>query len=191
MLEELKASGKIRHYGVSNYTVPMMRECQRSGKLTANQVGYNLFDRRMESKVLPYCLERQVGFMAYGTLGFGLLTGAFRPETTFVEWDWRSHGKSFGLPLFEHESFLKEIAVVELLRELARRSGHTVAQLAIAWVLGNPAVSVALCGFRRPAEVTENVAAVDWKLTAGERAEIDQVFADENVPTYVDAEQAV
>ena len=102
-LEALKAAGKIRHYGVSNYSVPMMEECEKYGHLTANQVGYNLFDRRMEAEVLPYCQENSIGFMAYGSLGFGLLTGAFTPQTTFVEWDWRSKGNSFGLPLFERE----------------------------------------------------------------------------------------
>ena len=91
-LEALKAAGKIRHYGVSNYTVPMMEACQNHGRLTANQVGYHLFDRRMEAAVLPYCLEQGIGFMAYGSLGFGLCTGALSPETKFVDWDWRSSG---------------------------------------------------------------------------------------------------
>lgn len=86
-LERLKQDGKIRCYGVSNFTVAMMEECRKHGSLIANQVGYHLFDRRMEAEVLPYCAANQVGFMAYGSLGFGLLSGAFTPETTFVDWD--------------------------------------------------------------------------------------------------------
>ena len=66
-----------------------------------------------------------------------------------------------------------------------------MAQLAIAWVLGHPALSVALVGIRNRSELEENVAAVDWKLTDEERAEIDRIFAEEGVPTYVDAPQAV
>ena len=58
-----------------------------------------MFDRRMEARVLPYCLEKKIGFMAYGTLGFGLCTGAFTKDTKFVDWDWRSKGGAFGLPL--------------------------------------------------------------------------------------------
>lgn len=189
-LEELRSAGKIRHYGVSNYTVEMMEECERHGHLAANQVGYHLFDRRMESRVLPYCREQGIGFMAYGTLGFGLLTGAFTPETTFVDWDWRSRGKAFGLPLFERESFLKELKAVARMKALAADHGKTMAQLAIAWVLGHPAVSVALVGARKPSEVRENVQAVEWKLTPEIRAEIDRIFAEEGVPTYVDADQA-
>ena len=66
-----------------------------------------------------------------------------------------------------------------------------MAQLAIAWVLGHPALSVALVGIRNRSELEENVAAVDWNLTDEERAEIDLIFAEEGVPTYVDAPQAV
>lgn len=190
-LEQLKADGKIRHYGVSNFTVPMMERCQAVGKLTANQVGYNLFDRRMEQEVLPYCQANGIGYMAYGSLGFGLLTGAFTPETTFVDWDWRSKGSAFGLPLFERDSFLKELRVTARLKELAAGHGKSVAQLAIAWVLSNPAVTVALVGMRNERELQENTAAADWKLSPADRAEIDRIFADEGVPTYVDAKQAV
>jgi len=190
-LEKLKADGKIRHYGVSNFTVAMMEECQKHGKLTANQVGYHLYDRRMEKEVLPYCLENKIGYMAYGSLGFGLLTGAFTPETKFLDWDWRSGGKAFGLPLFERENFLKELRVTARLQELAASYSKSVAQLAIAWVLGNPAVTVALVGMRNEKELKENIAAADWRLSAEDRATIDQIFAEEGVPTYIDAQQAV
>jgi aryl-alcohol dehydrogenase-like predicted oxidoreductase len=190
-LENMKQAGKIRAYGVSNYTVPMMEECERAGHLTANQVGYHLYDRRMESAVLPYCLKHGIGFMAYGSLGFGLLTGAFDEATTFVDWDWRSKGMAFGLPLFQDQNFLKELRVTRRLQEYAADQGYSVAQLAIAWVLSNPAVTVALVGMRNEAELEENIAATDWRLTDADRAEIDRIFEEEGVPTYADAEQAV
>lgn len=189
-LEELKQAGKIRHYGVSNFTPEMMDACERRGHLAANQVGYNLFDRRMEAQVLPYCLERKIGFMAYGTLCYGLLTGAMTPQTTFLDWDWRSKGRAFGLPLFEREPFLKELAAVERMKQLAAGYGKSMAQLAIAWVLRQPAVSVALVGMRNERELRENVAAADWKLSAGDLAEIDRIFAEEGVPTHLDTPQA-
>ncbi|MCC6456133.1 MAG: aldo/keto reductase [Caldilineaceae bacterium] len=190
-LEALKAAGKIRHYGVSNFTVAMMEECEQAGHLTANQVGYHPYDRRMQAEVLPYCLAHQIGFMAYGTLAFGLLTGTFTPKTTFVDWDWRSKGSAFGLPLFEREHFLKELRVTQRLKEFAADYGRTVAQLAIAWVTGHPAVSVALVGMRNEQELVENVQATEWQLSDADRAAIDQIFVEEAVPTYVDAAQAV
>ena len=169
----------------------MMDAAEKAGHMAANQIGYHMFDRRVESAVLPYCRAHKIGFMAYGTLGFGLLTGAFNPGTTFVDWDWRSRGSAFGLPLFQKEHFLKELQVVGRLKALAASYGKSVAQLAIAWVLSNPTVSVALVGMRNTRELDENVAAVDWELTAEDKAAIDRIFEEEGVPTYVDARQAM
>ena len=94
----------------------MLAACQAHGQLTTNQIGYHLFDRRVEKAVLPYCRAQGIGFMAYGTLAFGLLSGAFSPETQFVDWDWRSRGDAFGLPLFQREPFLRELRAVERLK---------------------------------------------------------------------------
>ena len=190
-LEKLKQDGKIRHYGVSNFTPEMMDECEEYGHLAANQVGYHMFDRRMESEVLPYCLDKNIGFMAYGTLGFGLLSGAFTDETSFGKGDWRSGGNAFGLPLFQEEEFAKELRVVDRLKAIAKRHDKSVAQMAIAWTLGNPAVSVGLVGVRNEWELKENVAAADWKLGADVREELDAIFAEESVPTHVTTDQAI
>ena len=190
-LEKLKNDGKIRHYGVSNFTPAMMDECEGYGHMAANQVGYHMFDRRMESAVLPYCKDNNIGFMAYGTLGFGLLSGAFTPQTTFGEGDWRSSGMAFRLPLFQEEEFSRELKVVEKLKIIAQDNGKSVAQMAIAWTLGHPAVSVGLVGVRNERELKENVAAVDWKLSEATRKEIDAVFAEEGVTTHVDTDQAI
>ena len=190
-LNKLKEDGKIRHYGVSNFTPEMMEECEKYGHMAANQVGYHMFDRRMETKVLPYCLDKNIGFMAYGTLGFGLLSGAFTTETTFGDGDWRSGGNAFGLPLFEEEEFAKELRVVERLKAIAKRNDKSIAQMAIAWTLGHPAVSVGLVGVRNERELKENVAAVGWELNAEVREEIDAIFAEENVPTHINTDQAI
>lgn len=190
-LERLKQDGKIRHYGVSNFNIDMMQECEQYGHIAANQVGYHMFDRRMEHRVLPWCLANGVGYMAYGSLGFGLLTGAFTPDTQFDEGDWRRNGTAFELPLFERDQFLKEIEVTRRLGELADGYGKSVAQLAIAWVLDHPAVSCALVGMRNEQELEENVAATDWKLTDEIRNGINQIFADVGVETYQNTPQVL
>ncbi|MXX48511.1 MAG: aldo/keto reductase [Chloroflexi bacterium] len=190
-LEELKQSGKIRHYGVSNFNIDMMEECEQYGHIAANQVGYNMYDRRMESRVLPWCQANGVGYMAYGSLGFGLLTGAFTPDTTFEEGDWRRSGHAFNLPLFQEEHFRKEVEVTNRLVELADGYNKTVAQLALAWVLDHPAVSCALVGMRNERELEENVAATDWKLNEEIRTGINEIFDDVGVPTYQNAPQAI
>ncbi len=187
--EKLEADGKIRHGGVSNFDVDMMSTCGEHGAIATNQVGYHLFDRRMEKSVLPWCREHEIGFMAYGSLGFGLLTGALEPDTVFADHDWRGYMRAFGLPLFEGETYLRELRAGERLAELAASCGRSLPQLAIAWVLGNPAVSVALVGMRDERELKENIAATEWRLTAQDHAEIDRILSDEEVPTYIDEPQ--
>jgi len=188
-LEQLREAGKIQAYGVSNFNVEMMEATKSHGMIAANQVGYHLFDRRMEAEVLPWCAANQVGFMAYGSLGFGLLTGAFGVDVTFADNDWRRRGTAFGLPLFQRESLEKEVRVADRLKALAAEEGRSLPQMALAWVLSNPAVSVGLVGMRNETELDENVAAAEWRLSDELRAAIDQVFVDEDVPTYVDHPQ--
>ena len=166
-----------------------MDVCESAGQLAANQVGYHLFDRRVERAVLPYTRSHGIGFMAYGTLGFGLLTGAFNESATFVDRDWRSKGYAFGPAQFQREQFLKHLRVVDRLRPIAAGHGKSAAQLAISWVLGNPAVTVALVDIRRTEELEENVAAVEWRLSPDERKEIDTIFAEEGVLTHSETSQ--
>ena len=129
--------------------------------------------------------------MAYGSLGFGILSGAFTSDTTFGEGDWRSSGIAFRLPLFQEAEFAKELRLVDRLKELAKRYDKSVAQMAIAWTIGHPAVSVGLVGMRNESELKENVAATDWRLDAEIREEIDEIFVEEDVPTHINADQAV
>ena len=189
--EELKQAGKIRHYGVSNYSVAMMEEANRHGKIAANQVGYHLYDQRMDAEVLPWCGANGVGFMGYGTLGFGMLTGAFSEETTFPEGDWRSQGQMFGLPQFEGEPFHNTVRATRRLAEFADGYGKSAAQLAIAWALGNPAVTVSLVGMRNERELAENIAATDWRLSDDDRATIATILDEEGVPSHLDSPQAL
>src|SRR5436190_1117268 len=160
--EEVVGRGKARFVGVSNFTVDMIRTCERERRVDVVQVGYHIFDRRQERELFPYCLERGIGVMGYGSLAHGLLTGAFTPETTFDPNDWRAGGVAFGQPLFRGENFQTNLAVVERLkREVAEPRGVPLSQVALAWVLRNPVISTALVGARTPAEVDANVAGAE------------------------------
>jgi aryl-alcohol dehydrogenase-like predicted oxidoreductase len=112
--------------------------------------------------------------MAYGPMAHGLLTGAFTHETTFEENDWRRRGLLFGQALFTPENFPTNIAVVEHLAAVASDLEVSLARLAIAWVLRDPLVAVALFGTRRPQEIDENVKAVDIELSDEALSRIDQ-----------------
>ncbi|MDP3062220.1 MAG: aldo/keto reductase, partial [Chloroflexota bacterium] len=110
--KQFQQEGKIRHGGVSNFSVAQMEECLKHFPIICNQIGYNLFDRRPEPEVMPFCLKRGIGVMTYGSLAFGLLTGAMTPDTKFGGDDWRRSGMAFGLPLFKEENFQRNLQVV-------------------------------------------------------------------------------
>jgi aryl-alcohol dehydrogenase-like predicted oxidoreductase len=180
-LEEIVQSGKARFVGISNFRPEQLQSCMAARRVDVAQYGYHLFDRRMEQEIIPYCREHRIGLMTYGSLAHGLLTGAFTPETTFDENDWRSRGGAFGLKLFTPENFATNLAVVEALKGVAARRDKSIAHLALSWVLSNPAVSVALIGFRRPEEVRASLGGLDWSLSPEERAEIDAIFEKHQV----------
>lgn len=176
-----KEEGKIRYGGVSNFSVAQMEESLKTFPIICNQVGYNLFDRRPEEEIFPFCREQGLGIMAYGSLCFGLLTGTMTADTKFEEDDWRRDSQIveslLGFLIFEREHFVHSLEIVERLKKIATSQGKSMAQLAVAWVLSNPTVTVALTGVRKTSEIEENVGAGDWKLTDEVKAEIGSVFA--------------
>jgi myo-inositol catabolism protein IolS len=173
-MDELVRAGKIRFAGVSNFTVEQMERCRTVRPVDVVQVGYHLFDRRMEREIFPYCRAHGIGVMGYGSLGHGLLTGAFTADTRFTDPDWRARGVAFGQPILKPGSLKANVAVVERLqREVAAPRGVPVSRVALAWVLRQPAVSTALVGPRTPAEVEDTLHAADVRLTEAELARID------------------
>src|SRR5262249_22995116 len=178
-LEEVVTSGRVRFVGVSNFTEAMMAECMRTRRVDVIQVGYHMLDRRQERETFPYCQTHGIGVMGYGSLGHGLLTGAFTAATTFdPARDWRGNGVAFGQPIFRGENFATNLRVIDRLRrEVAEPRGVPLSQIALAWVLGHPAVSTALVGARTPAEVDANDAGAELDLTPAERATIDAILA--------------
>jgi aryl-alcohol dehydrogenase-like predicted oxidoreductase len=176
-LDELVNSGKTRFIGVSNFTLDQMRECMAVRRIDVVQVGYHLFDRRMEADVLPYCDENDIAVMGYGSLAHGLLTGAFSSTTTFGDDDWRSAGVFFGQPLLRGENFAINLEVVQQLsQEIATPHGVPVARVALSWVLHNATISTALVGARTPEEVDSNLDAVQLVLTPAELTRINEIM---------------
>jgi len=185
-LEDIVQQGKARFVGVSNFTSDQVESCLQTRRVDVGQYGYHMFDRRMERDVFPTHERHGIGMMGYGSLGHGLLTGAFGPDTVFDEKDWRSRGGAFNMPLFSEENSPRNLRVVDDLRSIASNRGTTLCHLAIAWVLANPVVSVALVGARTPEEVEANVGAADLALDESDLRAIDEVFARHGVDTRPD-----
>jgi aryl-alcohol dehydrogenase-like predicted oxidoreductase len=172
-LEQLVQEGKIRHVGVSNYDAAQMAEFARVRPVETLQPPYNLFRRDVEAEVLRYAREHAIGVLVYGPLAHGLLTGSMDEQTTFAADDWRSQSS-----VFEGEAFRRNLEVVsELERFAAVELGTSVAQLAVAWTLANPAVHVAIVGARSPRHIEEGVAAAELRLSEGDLERIDRIMA--------------
>lgn len=172
-LEQLVEEGKVRYVGVSNFDVAQMREFGNTRRIDTLQPPYNLFRRDIEEEILPYCHEHRIGVLVYGALAHGLLGGNYTQQTTFASNDWRSKSA-----LFRGEPFKRNLAVVDRLKRVADRRGITVSQLAVAWVLANSAVDVAIVGARHPQQLKQTAAAADVSLSPEILHEIDQILQD-------------
>jgi aryl-alcohol dehydrogenase-like predicted oxidoreductase len=171
-LEELVGEGKIRHVGVSNYSTGQMAAFARTRPVETVQPAYHLFRREIEDDIAPYVREHDIGMLVYGPLAHGLLTGTMDEHTTFADGDWRGHS-----PLFQGETFRRNLGTVRELDRLARERDRTVSELAIAWTLASPAVDVAIVGARRATHIEDSVGAADFELSAEDLAEIDRIMA--------------
>jgi len=152
------------------------------------QYCWNMFDRRMQKEIFPYCRENKIGVMAYGSLAYGMLTGTLSEENPFEKNDWRSkRGQLGNINLFQHlfgpDHFLKNLRAVEELKGVAKRYNKTLPQLALNWTLSNPVISTALVGCRNPGEVDDNAGALGWKISDADMKEIDAIFAKHGAVT--------
>jgi aryl-alcohol dehydrogenase-like predicted oxidoreductase len=172
-LQEMVDEGKIRHVGVSNFGVAQLADFARTRPVETVQPPYHLFRREIEADLLPYAREHDVGVLIYGPLGHGLLTGALTEQTRFDHGDWRSTS-----PLFQGETYRRNMEKVRELDRFARARGHTVAEVAVAWTLAHPAVHVAIAGSRRAAHVEQIVRALDVELLDEDLFDIDSIMAD-------------
>jgi aryl-alcohol dehydrogenase-like predicted oxidoreductase len=173
-LEELVQEGKVRHVGVSNYDAIQVAEFADTRPAETIQPPYHLFRRDVETSLLPYAHEHDIGVLVYGPLAHGLLTGSMDEHTTFAADDWRS-----GSSVFQGDAFRRNLQIVSELERLATDElGTSVAKLAIAWTLANPAVHVAIVGARSPGHIEEAVAASELHLSEVDLEQIDRIAAD-------------
>jgi aryl-alcohol dehydrogenase-like predicted oxidoreductase len=167
-LERLRAAGRIRAIGVSNFTSAEIEAIGQYGRVDVLQPPYNMFWRFIEGDQLPYCQDNGIGIMAYSGLAQGLLTGTLNPQTTFGEGDKRPT-----TVLFQPGNYERCLAAVEELRTIAARAGITVPQVAINWLLNRPGVSAGLLGARTVAEIEENANGAPWQIAAEDRDAAD------------------
>jgi len=181
-LDDLVKQGKARAVGLSNFKLSEIETCMKARRVDVVQYCWNMFDRRMEKEIFPYCRTNNIGVMAYGSLAYGMLTGTFNEEMTFDKGDWRAkQGKLGNINLFQHlfgpDHYLNNLRSVEELKAMAMKYSKSLPQFALRWTLSNPIVSTALVGCRNPKEVDDNVGAIGWSISEADMKEIDAIFA--------------
>jgi aryl-alcohol dehydrogenase-like predicted oxidoreductase len=168
-MAQLQKEGKVRWIGVSNFDASQLRRAERIAPITSLQPPYSLIRREVEQKILPYCYEHRIGVIVYSPMQSGLLTGAMTRERVakLPDSDWRSRD-----PEFTEPKLSENLALVERLRKVGQKYGGPPGQVAVAWVLRNPAVTAAIVGARNAQQVERNVGAIELRLTDEDVAEI-------------------
>ena len=174
-MADLKREGKVRWIGVSNFSVPQLKRAQTIAPVTSLQPPYSLVHREVEDDILPYCLRAGIGVIVYSPMASGLLTGAMTRDRAakLPKDDWRK-----GHPDFTEPNLSRNLALVDLLREIAKRHNRSVGEVAIAWTLRHPAVTGAIVGARNAKQAEGVMRAGDLRLNDKEVNEIEEFFAE-------------
>jgi aryl-alcohol dehydrogenase-like predicted oxidoreductase len=173
-MAELQQQGKVRYIGVSNFNVAQLKRAQKIAPITSLQPPYSLVSPEVGEEILPYCAAQNVGVIVYAPMKSGLLTGAMTRErvANLPEDDFRKRALNFQEP---HLS--KNLALVDLLREIGNAHGRTPGEVAIAWTLNNPAVTAAIVGMRNASQVEGVIGAATFRLSPSEIQQLEALTA--------------
>ncbi len=177
----LVRAGKVRHLGLSEAGARTIRRAHAVHPIAALQSEYSLWERGIETEILPTLRELGIGLVPFAPLGRGFLTGAVRRAEEYPEGDFRRND-----PRYQGGNFDANMRAAAAVREVAARKGATPAQVALAWLLHKGEDIVPIPGTKRRPYLEEDVAAVTVTFTAQEMSELDAALAPEKVagPRY-------
>jgi len=169
-LRKLMDEGNTLSIGVSNFNVEQMAEFHAVCPITGVQMPYNMLQRDIEKRTIPWCRERNIAVMIYWPLMKGLLSGKLKRGQAL---DDRDNRRSY--PMYQGDELQKNQDFIDELRKVAASSGHSVAQLVVNWTINQPGITSALCGAKRPAQIEETARAMGWQLTDEQRARLLEI----------------
>lgn len=174
-MAKLKAEGKVRHIGVSNYNVAQMERIQKIAPIETLQPPYSIIRRDIEKDILPYCQQHNIGVIVYSPMQSGLLTGRMTRERidNLPQDDWRKNA-----PEFREPRLSRNLALADLLTDIGYPHNMSAGEVAIAWTLRHPAVTAAIVGARRSQQVDEILNAAEFRLSDTELARIDDFLRE-------------
>jgi len=171
-MKDLIAEGKVNHYGLSEAGAQTIRRAHAVHPVTAIQSEYSIWTRDPEAEVLPVCEELGIGFVPWSPLGQGFLTGKIDAATTFHKSDFRAV-----FPRFTPEAREANLALVDLVRQIAKRKNATPAQVALAWLLAQRPWIVPIPGTTKLHRLEENLGSVGVDLAPDDLRDIETSFA--------------
>jgi aryl-alcohol dehydrogenase-like predicted oxidoreductase len=169
-MADLQREGKVRHIGVSNFSIAQMERCLEIARITSLQPPYSMINRSVEAEILPYCKEHAIGVINYSPMHSGLLTGAMTKErvANLPPDDFRRNAKNYQEPQLG-----RNLAIADFLKVVGARHGVSAGVVAIAWTLSNPAITAAIVGGRSPEQVEGVWPAAKFRLSKEELQEIN------------------
>jgi aryl-alcohol dehydrogenase-like predicted oxidoreductase len=173
-LDDLVRSGKVRYIGNSNHTPAQVVEAAWVAKtehltpFISAQNQYNLLDRSIEKELAGTCARYGLGILPFFPLASGFLTGKHRPGQPALE------GTRLAGPMGQRMLTEQNYETLQKLEAVAEGSGHSMLELAMSWLAQQPQVASVIAGATKPEQVTANVEAANWKLTADELAAVDE-----------------
>lgn len=170
-MASLQKEGKVRWIGVSNFDVPQIKRAQKIAPVTSLQPPYSMLRRQVEEETLSYCLQQEIGVISYAPMFSGMLTGGMTREraAAMPPDDFRSRN-----PEYQEPKLSRNLELVEVLKKVGARHGRGAGEVAIAWVLRNPAITGAIVGARNAKQAEGVFRAAEFRLTAEEIAEIEK-----------------
>lgn len=171
-IRDLVAEGKVRYAGASNCQLDQLKEFQTVCPLAAVQLPYNMLQRDIEQQAVPWCREQNIAVVVYWALMKGLLAGRLTSQDQLDPADSRRK-----YPMYQGEEWKKNQEFVAQLRAVADDCGRTVAQVVVNWTIHQPGITVALCGAKRPWQIEETAAAMQWHLTPEQNDKIAAAIA--------------
>jgi aryl-alcohol dehydrogenase-like predicted oxidoreductase len=170
-MQTLIKEGKVRYGGLSNHTIELMERAMSLAPITSNQHQYNLLNREIEHDVLPFSQQHGIGVLCWSPLASGFLADGFDLDNLDPN-DFRR-----GRPYAQESTFSRLKELRKVLLNIAQDHNKTMAQLAIAWVLRQSAVTGAINGIRSPQKALAMTGGINWKLTAQELQTIEEALA--------------
>lgn len=169
-MQTLIQEGKVRYAGLSNYTIELMQRAMMVAPITSNQHQYHLLDRSIERDVLPFSQQYGIGVLAWAPRASGFLVDTFDLQSLDPQDFRRRH------PYAQEPAYTKLVQVRSMLQAIAQDHHRRLIDLAIAWILREPALTGAIIGIRNEQEAMEMASGMDWKLTEQEIQAVEEAL---------------